>query len=307
MKKNVIIIILSILLISTSGYIVYERVTKETTIVNTNQNESYKDSSNYKPSDNGLLNNQTDISDDTKDDISDIKKDEESNDNESSNSNKTNIIPLKTYESIITNDLSKLLSRNSLSELTNQDKLSMLFEMYKKEYGFREFFSKEDLNNIHKNSVLSNLEVKHEKINDYSIVNDYSASTLFDYDNETYRYANTGHSYENLKIINKELVEKSEKGDEITLSYKFIFLTQTSNKPVELKLYTSIDDIKNNKVFEKFSYYDINDEASYYMTIDKSKMHVKLNYDSIKDNLKIYTYTFKIEDNNITLANFYTK
>lgn len=303
MKKNIIIIILSILVISLSGYIIYDRIieTKEKLTIKTNENKTKEDGVvPTEKEDNLDNNNQIDVSN-NKEEIYD------NNQNNNTSNNESNSISLKIYENIISNDLSYLLGKNSLSELTNQDILRMLFEIYKNQYGFPSSFNKTELNKIHNNSVLRNIEFTHENISDYSILYDYHSSPLFDYNNNTYTYAKTGHSYQSVKIVNKELISQSEKDNEITLAYKFIFLEQTENMPTYLKLYYTIDDIKNNKSFKEFSYYNITDEAGYYITLDNAKNYIKDNYDSIKNNLKIYTYTFKVENDNIILKDFKVK
>lgn len=297
MKKNIIIIILSILVVSLSGYIGYNKFInlEESSTIIINNSQSIEDNLDN--------NNQTDISDNKEEN----NENNIQNDSNNNSNDETNNISLKTYENIITNDLAYLLGKKSLSELTNQDILRMLFEIYKNQYGFPSSFDKTELNNIHSNSVLRNIEIKHENFSDYSILYDYSSSPLFDYNNNVYTYANTGHSYESVKIINKELVEQSEKDNEITLSYKFVFLKQSEDMPTYLKLYYTINDIKNNNSFKEYSYYSINDEASHYITLENIKKYIKNNYDSIKNNLKTYNYTFKIENENIILKEFNVK
>ena len=227
-----------------TGYVSYDKM-----FSNNNEVIIVDQDSNVKQNSNNLdnqLNNKIDISDNN-------------DDNEVSDNSG---FMLDAYENIITSDLSKLLGENSLSELSNQDILYMLVEMYKNQNEFPEDFTKEDLDNIHRNSVLRNINFVHEDISDYSIVNEYTGSPLFNYSDSTYKYANTGHSYETLKIVNKELVEIIEKDNEVMLSYKFVFLKQSGNNPVYLKLYSTIDDVRNNKLLEEYTYYE-NNSSSY--------------------------------------------
>jgi len=312
MKKNIIITILSILVISLSGYILYDKAINNNnkTIINSDNNE-------LKQQDNIVNNNQ----------ILPDKNPFENNysDNDNNNiQNQSNISEIKNnniklYEEIIENDLLKLLGNNSLKDISNQDLLEIVFEMYKNEYGWKKEILLDDLMQIKEKSVLKNTNIEYAKqLQDYTAAYNYTDSIIYEFDSsiQKYIYQEVGHSKSDISIIHKELVNKYINNNEITLSYKFVFVRTTSNSvktaPGYHYLYHGYDNILNNvnnlngeKHFKEFSFMDMDEEIGRTIAYDKAKSYVIDNYDSIKNKLYTYTFVFSYEDNILVLKDYY--
>lgn len=311
-EKNIAIIILLILVVSLSGYILYDKIiNNDKTIISSNNDELNQQENTINK--NGISKDENGFEN--------TYNDKNNNDNSQNQSDISNIEndDIKLYEEIIENNLLKLLGNNSLKDISNQDLLAIIFEMYKNEYGWKKEILLDDLIRIKEKSTLKNINIKYTKqLQDYTAAYNYQGSIIYELDssNQKYIYQEVGHSRNNISIIHKELVNKYINNNEITLSYKFVFVRTTSNSvkttPGYHYLYHSYDNILNyvnslngEKHFKEFSFLDMDEEIGRTLAYDKAKAYVIDNYDSIKNKLYTYTFVFSYEDNILILKDYY--
>lgn len=291
MKNNSINTILLILILVLVGYIVYDKVLSD---------------NNKEVIQNETTNNNVELKDENNN-IAEENKQEDTD--TTTNNTKSEEENIEIYENIIETNLLKLLGNKKLSEISNQDKLAMIFEMYKNEYGWKKEISKSDLNNVKENSILKNLDIEYTSLNDYSMTTNHNASKLYELNNKNYTYQNIGHKSNNIKIIHKELIDSNFDNNDIKLSYNFVFSKTeakgASTTPGYHYLYYSYEDINNNKHFKDFSFMDINEEIGNALAYDNAKNYIDDNYKDIKDKLYTYTFVFSNEENNIILKDYY--
>ena len=132
MSKNIVIIVLSILVVAFGGFIVYDNFFNESTnnIVN-----------------NGSVNG---------------------NNNKKDNTVYTDNVKLNQFENVIESELSGIEAFNSLNEVSNENKLILLYNLYKKNTkNTSETFKKSDLEKVKENSSLANIDITYNNIYTY--------------------------------------------------------------------------------------------------------------------------------------------
>ena len=198
--------------------------------------------------------------------------------------------------------LSSLLNKNSLEEMTNQERLRMIIDMYDGEdkYGI---FNQSKLEEIHKNSAIKNLSITYENLYNYygTFLWDDVPLVGFEYDkdNKTFKYTGAlGHggvSYGN--IAYSDMISMDTDGINYTVKYKYVFINSSGDGPSDVTLYLNIKDaLSHGNEWVKLSV----NEDNYV----NPKEYIQEHYDEIKDKLQVYTYKFKVENDNLVIIEF---
>ena len=304
MGKNIVIIILSILLVSLSGYIVYDKSSNELhePIINTNKVDNLQGSNNNSNETNKKEEDKMEINNDNETN----KQEEINNDlNNSQNIEQIDNVEFEKYEEVIETELFKMLGFKSLSETPNQDRLAMVFEVYNNKYNWKEKITISELDEVKKNSAIRNIDVEYTNLTDYNMSMNYKSSPFYNKKGNVYEHNNAGHKEKNMSIIYKELINSDVNNNEIKLSYKFIFAKTYIKKSSTTPGYHSLHYNLKDKEFKEFSFMDIHEETGKDIAYDKAKSYIIENYETIKDSLYTYNFVFINEDNNIILKDYY--
>lgn len=274
MSKNIVIIVLSILVVAFGGFIVYDKFINESTnnIVN-----------------NGNVN---------------------ANNNKKDNAVYTDNVKLSQFEKIIENELSGIEAFNSLSEVSNENKLILLYNLYKKNNkNTSETFKKSDLEKLKENSSLANIDITYDNIcNMYGIYTIDNSKVGYKYDSNTETYTYTGvlgHGGVTEGIIYKKLIDYKYQDGKYVLEYNYIFYNGGSLMDKEdTDIYYTVSDLFDGKSIKTFN--NNKNELAMYNQFDAIS-YIKNNYNEIESKLKTFTYEFEIINNKIVLSNYYVK
>lgn len=274
MSKNIVIIVLSILVVAFGGFIVYDKFINESTndIVN-----------------NGNVN---------------------ANNNKKDNAVYTDNVKLSQFEKIIENELSGIEAFNSLSEVSNENKLILLYNLYKKNNkNTSETFKKSDLEKLKENSSLANIDITYDNICDmYGIYTIDNSKVGYKYDSNTETYTYTGvlgHGGVTEGIIYKKLIDYKYQDGKYVLEYNCIFYNGGSLMDKEdTDIYYTVSDLFDGKSIKTFN--NNKNELAMYNQFDAIS-YIKNNYNEIESKLKTFTYEFEIINNKIVLSNYYVK
>lgn len=274
MNKNIVIIVLSILVVAFGGFIVYDKFINESTndIVN-----------------NGNVN---------------------ANNNKKDNAVYTDNVKLSQFEKIIENELSGIEAFNSLSEVSNENKLILLYNLYKKNNkNTSETFKKSDLEKLKENSSLANIDITYDNICDmYGIYTIDNSKVGYKYDSNTETYTYTGvlrHGGVTEGIIYKKLIDYKYQDGKYILEYNYIFYNGGSLMDKEdTDIYYTVLDLFDGKSIKTFN--NNKNELAMYNQFDAIN-YIKNNYNEIESKLKTFTYEFEIINNKIVLSNYYVK
>lgn len=274
MSKNIVIILLSILVVAFGVFIVYDKFINESTnnIVN-----------------NGNVNG---------------------NNNKKDNAVYTDNVKLSQFEKIIENELSGIEAFNSLSEVSNENKLILLYNLYKKNNkNTSETFKKNDLEQLKENSSLANIDITYDNIcNMYGIytIDNSKVGYKYDKNNETYTYnGELGHGGVTEGIIYKKLIDYKYQDGKYVLEYNYIFYNGGSLMDKEdTDIYYTVSDLFDGKSIKTFN--NNKNELAMYNQFDAIS-YIKNNYSELESKLKIFTYEFEIINNKIVLSNYYVK
>ena len=274
MSKNIVIIVLSILVVAFGGFIVYDKFINESTnnIVH-----------------NGNVNG---------------------NNNKKDNNVYTDNVKLSQFVSVIENELSGIEAFNSLSEVSNENKLILLYNLYKKNNkNTSETFKKSDLEQLKENSSLANIDITYDNICDmYGIytIDNSKVGYKYDKNNETYTYTGElGHGGVTEGIIYKKLIDYKYQDGKYVLEYNYIFYNGGSLMDKEdTDIYYTVTDLFDGKSIKNFN--NNKNELAMYNQFDAIS-YIKNNYSELESKLKTFTYEFEIINNKIVLSNYYVK
>lgn len=216
--------------------------------------------------------------------------------------------------------LNILSNKTNLLELTNQEILQILLTEYLKDENHdTQSFKVEDLENIHKNSILSNLEVEYTSILDKLDLYGFSYNDdLYSYElsENTYNWAGTGgHGLNKISIpVYRELVLFNETDGRYTISQRIVFANSYGDGPNPYYIYydskQAVEDAKNNSSdensFLKLDETNLSDYLEENTSISSQAVskYIYANYADIKDKLSTYTYTFEEIDDHLVLTDF---
>lgn len=268
-KKNkglyIVIIILTILLICSLGYIVYNEFIKENEIVENNEEKE----------DNNLEDEQT--------------KKEKISEN-----------TLNDLNNIIENELYVLWDKSSIEEITNQEKLQVaLLKLTTiknlSHYSEIKSFSTTEIENAFKETSLGYLQLNHETIHPFYKLS-VSNEDGFTYDKNNQMYTNVifGSDTEVIEPYESLLKESYYENGKYYISYQFIWTIYPDIGDMYYSLYYSYDDA-NNRENSYFSGDDEKGELEEYIINNKEK---------IMENTENYNYVFEKENNNFILIEF---
>lgn len=274
MSKNIVIILLSILVVAFGGFIVYDKFINESTnnIVN-----------------NGNVNG---------------------NNNKKDNNVYTDNVKLSQFVSVIESELSGIEAFNSLSEVSNENKLILLYNLYKKNNkNTSETFKKSDLEQLKENSSLANIDITYDNICDmYGIYTIDNSKVGYKYDKNTETYTYTGelgHGGVTEGIIYKKLIDYKYQDGKYVLEYNYIFYNGGSLMDKEdTDIYYTVTDLFDGKSIKNFN--NNKNELAMYNQFDAIS-YIKNNYSELESKLKTFTYEFEIINNKIVLSNYYVK
>ena len=197
------------------------------------------------------------------------------------------------FKKVIDDELYILFGFKSLDELTNRRKLTLVFNKLDSDYATVDSTSKERVEEVFKTTSISNLGINHETFD------------VFTYDNGTYTKNKEQMSKRNLfncGFANK--VESFEKKDnKYIISVKYLFTDSCPVSGYYYGTYNSADQNESNKIVEAYQ----NSKVNYNNTYLEPQKYLDENYDSIKDKLDTYVYTFEVSNDKINLVDFSVK
>jgi len=249
----------------------------------------------------------------------DIPKEENNvnneNDNHNNSQNEEKYNP-EFFNEIITTQLQSLFNKKSLNELTNQERLYLLLQLYRNQndYEYSENIKVEDLRVVHQSSIIKNLSINYTDIYDRytSFVSDEKGNMeiAYKYNPASDNYTNTGLGHGGnivAKPLYKELMQFTNKDNTYTIEYKYVFGNSYGDGPTPYELYYSGIDAYNEK--NSFKKQDDNDCTGEYCTDYETPMieYIENNYDQIKNKLSTYAYTFKLDNNQLIITSFSVK
>lgn len=231
----------------------------------------------------------------------DNKQAEDSNNITDNNSNgkvEEKDITQKTFEDIVDNELYILFGFKSLNEITNERKLTLAFNLIDKEYAHSDndvwatvqSVSKTKVEKVFNNTSISKLGIIHQKFDVYNV-------------NDTHYNRNNNYmSKRNLFYCGfkaRKFVNYEEKNNQYILSVNYIFPDSCEGWEKFYGAYGYENQNESNFVVNAH-----NDAMEYI----KPQEYLDDNYDSIKDKLDTYVYTFEVDGNNkINLVDFSIK
>lgn len=268
-----LVIVLVLVIIGLGGFIIYDKVLQKNKTENNNSNSE--------------INNTT-------------------------NSNEKNLSEAKkAIETIVEEELYVLWNKNSIDEISNQEKLQIALERYAKDNNLDlllyqpEVVSAKELENSYYKTSCSNNPLVHQNIYLYNKVFS-STDVLYTYDanTKTYNVNPVGKGMIKIeptysKVIDFKIVNENN----YSISYQYLF-TWINHGDVDNNVYFSYNDAKNQ--VNGIKVFDINGTLNSY---DELKLqldeYVEKNYDKIKDKLITHNYEFSYESGKYNLKKFY--
>lgn len=212
--------------------------------------------------------------------------------------------------------LNILSNKTNLIEITNQEILQVLLVEYLRDENHnKESFTIQDLEEIHRNSIFSNLGVEYTSILDRKDLYGFTlGDVLYELNEDNYKLVMAGgHGLNEISIpVYRELILFNETDGRYTISQRIVFANSYGDGPNPYYLYydskQAIEDSNNTgensfiKLDEtNLSSYLDDDSSINFLAVEK---YIMDNYDDIKDKLSTYTYTFEEIDNHLVLTNF---
>lgn len=242
------------------------------------------------------------ISLNSKEDANENKSTEIKDSNEEKTNNSTVSLNQSSFEKIVDDELYILFGFKSLNEVTNRRKLTLVFNKLEEEYGYWDDDVSANLNSVSKTKVeevfnetcLSKLGITHENFDVYEM-------------NDTYYNRNNNYmSKRNLFIpsqLAKKVVDYKQEGNKYTLDVKYIFTNNGDSGDRGQYGYGSWDNLsdESKNIVEIYTY-----EENFNMKtlVPDLQKYLDENFDTIKDKLDTYHYTFEVKDNKIELIDF---
>ena len=197
--------------------------------------------------------------------------------------------------------LSVLTNKKSLSEMTNQEKLRMLIRLYQGE-DKDTTFSQERLEEVHRGSVIKNLDVTYENLYDYFGTFSWNTNAIaYEYNEVEKTFKNTGalgHGAINLgDIAHSEIVSINKSDNKYIVKYRYIFYNNYGDGPTDEDLYLRASDAINKT--NEWVHLNLDENNNTHRD-----EYINKHYNEIKEKLPIYTYTFIAEDNHLTITDF---
>lgn len=201
--------------------------------------------------------------------------------------------------------LEALLNKKSLNELTNQEKLRMLINLYTDADKY-ETFSEAKLDVIHSGSVIKDLKVKYEDLYDGFGTFIWSTKNIaYKYDASKRTFTYTGVSGHGMvakgNIIYNKMLSLDTDGMTYTVKYIYVFYNASGEGPSDITLYLNVNDALNEKNKLVTLEYDYETDSCH------EEEYIEKHYDEIKEKLQVYTYVFKVENDHLVITDFSVK
>lgn len=216
--------------------------------------------------------------------------------------NVDNNINLADFEKIIDDELYILFGYKSLSELSNQRKLTLVFNLLESEYAYSSndvssylgSVSREKVEELFNGTVLGSLGIKHEDIDVYE-VNDYFYNRNFNYMMSKRNLFRPGN-------LAKKVVDYSQDGNRYTVDVKYLFTNNADNGDRGQFAYGSyVFGNEDKKIVEVYRY---NNNFEFEILVPDLQKYLDDNYDVIKDKLDTYRYVFEVNNDGVKLVDF---
>lgn len=228
------------------------------------------------------------------------------NDSTSQNSNvaSNNLVEYnqETFKKIIDDELYVLFGFKSLSEITNKRKLTLAFNKVEKENtncnndvcSTVEYISKEKLEEAFNKTSIAKLGITHESYDVY-VLNDheYVRNQQWMSKRNMFRCGNEASKISDFQVKNNKYI----------ISVKYMFPDTCEGIEKYYGSYSYTDQNESNFITKAYTGSYESNNIEY---ID-SKKYLDENYDSIKDKLDTYTYTFEVNNGKIELVDFSVK
>lgn len=221
------------------------------------------------------------------------------------NNKKYEEISEKEIETLLDEELYVLWNKDKIDDITDNERLTLAMKKYAKNNDLDYY----DLVNIKAKDIeeaFKTTSVNYLKLNHQNVKGSFKIYTCehdqWKYDANKGLYTNTmdGHGACASKEVYRKLISLEEKSGKYVAAYKYIFdYSCEGESPVSI--YGSYEDAinKRNKLGEVDGYG--------YSTPEEFDEVMAYKYESIKDSLMTYTYTFEKTDGKITLVDFNRK
>ena len=151
--------------------------------------------------------------------------------------------------------------------------------------------TKAELEKAFNSSVISNLEIKHENFDIYELTGD----SIYNRDNKLTVYSKEIYNYVTPGAGRVKSFEKN--GNKYIISMNYLF-------PDDHMGFNYYYGSLNNKFDEKYKVVKAYDDNGNYINAQE---YLDSNYETIKDKLSTYNYTFEIKNNKLLLTNYSIK
>ena len=212
------------------------------------------------------------------------------------------------FTAIIDEELDILLGMKSTSNITNEQMTIWAYTNVSNDLPSTQHFSASALDDYIKNSSLRKLNYKLTNIYDwygnYAYVDDYICLKL---ENGEYNVTDTpcGHGFTFVSPQYSKVVGLEHKCNEYIVSVKNVFTYGGDGGPSNQYFY-AFDDAYNYYMGSEDikPFYEVDFETDYGIAKELANNYITENWDTIKDKLETYKYTFEIVDGDIVLKDF---
>lgn len=229
---------------------------------------------------------------------------EENEDEVIDETEEVNVISQGELEDIVDRQLYILNGKTSISEITNQQKLSLaLSYINNNSIGYSDVdkvksFTSDELLDAFNNTCISNLGIIHEKIRAVkSVTLDGNLGYGYSYADGVYTFSGTTNSgVSEVNIYGKKVTNFSNNGNRYTISYKYMW-SDLDEASLCNNVYGKYSDVINgqNSLGQLQNTNSICDDDAF----------VERNFDNYSAKLEQYNYVFEKEDGKVMLVDFY--
>lgn len=200
-----------------------------------------------------------------------------------------------------------LYGKTNLSQITNQQKLSLAFQFLKDNFNkndedVKSSFTKEELDDAFSKTIISKLGLTHEDIIAVkSVTDDGNLGFGYTYNDGVYdNQISTNSGIAHISALGKKILSFSENDGKYTLSVKYLWSELGETLFDNHKFYGKYNDSLNGQN-------ELGDLPVEVFTGDQEDVDkwFEENFDSFKDELETYNYVFVKENNKISLVDFY--
>ena len=222
-------------------------------------------------------------------------------DNNNSTTNNKAEYNQETFKKIVDDELYILFGFKSLSEVTNERKLTLAFNKVESEYSHSDndvyssvqSVSKEKVEEIFNKTSISKLGIIHQNFDVYKLNND-----IYNRNNEVMSKRNL--FYCNIQMQASKISDYQVKDDKYILSVQYMFPDTCEGWEKFYGSYGYDEQNESNFIVKAYTGSYESDNIEYI----NPKEYLDKNYDSIKNKLDTYIYTFEVNNGKIELVDF---